>query len=83
MRHVRNFFGEFFGELILVVLGFGVVWGVFALFGSSWPIEQLEVFGLPGMDIILTVIGLVALMGLSAFVIWCVRKIKKKTPSAD
>ncbi|MEU8252409.1 hypothetical protein [Nonomuraea sp. NPDC048916] len=83
MRHVRKFVREFFGELVLVALGFGVVWGAFALFGSSWPIEQLDVFDLPGMSIILMVIGLVALMGLAAPVVWWVRKVKKETPSAD
>ncbi|MEV4242513.1 hypothetical protein AB0J63_03780 [Streptosporangium canum] len=60
--------------MILGLIGFGVVFGISALFDLPWLANVLG--GLP-----ITLVGslfLLALLGIVAFVVWLVRKIRER-----
>ncbi|MER5621059.1 hypothetical protein ABT061_08450 [Streptosporangium sp. NPDC002544] len=71
MGRLREAAKGFAFTMILGLIGFGVIFGIFALFDLPWLADVLG-----GRSI--TLIGSLFLLGLVAFVVWLVRKIGKR-----
>ncbi|MER5420672.1 hypothetical protein [Streptosporangium roseum] len=72
MRRLREAATEFAFAMVLGLVGFGVIFGMSALFDLPWLVDVLATSSVP------RVIGLPVLLGFVVFVAWLVRKVGKR-----
>ncbi|WP_156056109.1 hypothetical protein [Streptosporangium roseum] len=72
MRRLREAAMEFAFAMVLGLVGFGVIFGMSALFDLPWLVDVLGTGPVP------SVIGLLVLLGFAVFVTWLVRKVGKR-----
>ncbi|MEV4245189.1 hypothetical protein AB0J63_17460 [Streptosporangium canum] len=75
MGRLRETAKEFAFTMVLGLIGFGVIFGISALFNLPWLVDVLGGRSLPPF---IGLLFLLVLLGLVAFVVWLVRKIGKK-----
>ncbi|MFD8533798.1 hypothetical protein ACFV0L_40955 [Streptosporangium canum] len=75
MGRLREAAKEFAFTMVLGLVGFGVIFGISALFDLPWLVDVLGGHSLPSF---IGLLFLLTLLGLVAFVVWLVRKIGKR-----
>ncbi|MGJ6968470.1 hypothetical protein ACSDR0_41845 [Streptosporangium sp. G11] len=74
MGRLREAVKGFAFTMVLGLIGFGVIFGVSALFDLTWPANVLGGRSMTLIGLLL----LLVLLGLVVFVVWLVRKIGKR-----
>ncbi|MEV4188405.1 hypothetical protein AB0J28_43915 [Streptosporangium canum] len=75
MGRLREAAKEFAFTMVLGLVGFGVIFGISALFDLPWLVDVLGGHSLPPF---IGLLFLLVLLGLVAFVVWLVRKIRER-----
>ncbi|GAA5766181.1 hypothetical protein [Streptosporangium roseum] len=75
MRRLREAATEFTFALVLGLVGFGVIFGMSALFGLPWLVDVLATSSVPR---VIGLLALLALLGFAVFVARLVRKVGKR-----
>ncbi|WP_371785078.1 hypothetical protein [Streptosporangium subroseum] len=75
MGRLRDAVTEFAFMMVLGLIGFGVIFGISALFNLPW---LTDVLGGGSMSLTVGLLVLLVPLGLVVFVVWLVRKIGKR-----